>query len=145
MHYLHKLQRSKGGYARGVLRVYRADSTLGEALDDGCVQGCFGLIELFESFFFQFPQFAFVRRSPPSVKGGHSNRGSCTDDCRVKCSARRWRSGRGHVFWVCVPVYVACNQAVGPCRIQSRAKFLQRVVQIDFPLWVSNSVVERSV
>ncbi len=83
MHYLHQLKGSQGGYARGVLSVDRADSALGDILDDGCVQGCFGLIELFESFFFQFSHCAFVHCSLSSVEDGHSNRGACVDDCRA--------------------------------------------------------------
>ncbi len=37
---------------------------------------CFSLIELFESFFFQFPNFTFVDGSCSGVENGHSNYGA---------------------------------------------------------------------
>jgi hypothetical protein len=51
--------------------------------------------------------------------------------------------GRDHVFGVCVPVCVAREKAIGSCRVQRCAKFLRRIVQVDSPLWVTNSIVDR--
>jgi hypothetical protein len=52
----YQLEGSQGGDARDVLCVDRADSSLCEALNDGCVYGRLGLIELFKVFLFKFPR-----------------------------------------------------------------------------------------
>ncbi len=65
-----------------LLGVDRVDSVR-ETLDNGCVQGYFCLIELFESFFFQFPYFTFVNGSRLGVEGRHSNYEAGADGCSM--------------------------------------------------------------